>query len=32
VFTEFAGLAADGRFTVPAAGTFPLEDWRTAMG
>jgi hypothetical protein len=24
-------LAADGKFTVPVAGTFPLEDWRTAM-
>jgi NADPH:quinone reductase-like Zn-dependent oxidoreductase len=30
-FPEFAQLAADGRFTVPIAGTFPLEDWRTAM-
>jgi len=32
VFTEFARLAADGAFTVPVAGTFPLGDWRTAMG
>ena len=31
VFAEFAGLAADGKFTVPVAGTFPLDDWRTAM-
>jgi NADPH:quinone reductase-like Zn-dependent oxidoreductase len=31
VFPEFAQLAADGKFTVPIAGTFPLEDWRTAM-
>jgi len=31
VFPEFAQLAADGTFTVPIAGTFPLEDWRTAM-
>jgi NADPH:quinone reductase-like Zn-dependent oxidoreductase len=30
-FTEFAGLAADGRFTVPIARTFPLEDWRAAL-
>ena len=32
VFSEFAQLAADGKFTVPIAGTFPLEDWRTVMG
>ena len=31
VFPEFAQLAADGKFTVPIAGTFPLEDWRTAL-
>jgi NADPH:quinone reductase-like Zn-dependent oxidoreductase len=31
VFSEFAQLAADGKFTVPIAATFPLEDWRTAM-
>jgi NADPH:quinone reductase-like Zn-dependent oxidoreductase len=31
VFSEFAQLAGDGKFTVPIAGTFPLEDWRTAM-
>ena len=31
VFTEFARLAAGGQFTVPVAGTFPLEDWRAAM-
>jgi hypothetical protein len=30
-FPEFAQLAADGKFTVPIAGTFPLEDWRAAM-
>jgi NADPH:quinone reductase-like Zn-dependent oxidoreductase len=30
-FPEFARLAADGRFTVPIAGTFRLEDWRAAM-
>ena len=28
---EFVGLAAEGRFTVPIARTFPLEDWRTAL-
>jgi NADPH:quinone reductase-like Zn-dependent oxidoreductase len=32
VFSEFAQLTADGKFTVPIAGTFPLEDWRAAMG
>jgi NADPH:quinone reductase-like Zn-dependent oxidoreductase len=31
VFAEFAQLAADGKFTVPVAGAFPLGDWRTAM-
>ena len=31
VFSEFAQLAADGKFAVPIAGTFPLDDWRTAM-
>jgi NADPH:quinone reductase-like Zn-dependent oxidoreductase len=31
MFAEFAQLAAAGKFTVPIAGTFPLEDWRTAM-
>jgi NADPH:quinone reductase-like Zn-dependent oxidoreductase len=30
-FDEFAQYAAEGRFTVPIAGTFPLEDWRTAL-
>jgi NADPH:quinone reductase-like Zn-dependent oxidoreductase len=30
-FPEFARLAADGTFSVPVAGTFRLEDWRTAM-
>ena len=28
---EYAGLAAQGRFTIPIAGTFPLTDWRTAL-
>jgi NADPH:quinone reductase-like Zn-dependent oxidoreductase len=30
-FPEFAQLAADGKFTVPIAATFPIEDWRAAM-
>ncbi len=28
---EFAQLAADGRFTVPIARAFPLDEWRTAL-
>lgn len=28
---EFAQLAADGKFTIPVARTFALEDWRTAL-
>jgi NADPH:quinone reductase-like Zn-dependent oxidoreductase len=28
---EFAQLAAEGRFTVPVASTFSLEDWRAAV-
>ena len=28
---RFAELAAKGRFRVPVARTFPLEDWREAM-
>jgi NADPH:quinone reductase-like Zn-dependent oxidoreductase len=31
VLGEFARLAAEGRFTVPIARTFPLEDWRQAL-
>lgn len=31
VLGEFAQLAAGGRFTVPVARTFGLEDWRTAL-
>ena len=27
-----AQLAAEGRFTVPVARTFGIEDWRTALG
>ena len=26
-----AQLAAEGRFTIPIAGTFALEDWREAL-
>lgn len=28
---EFTQLAADGRFSIPIAGTFALEDWKTAF-
>ena len=28
---EFAQLAAEGRFQVPIAATFPLEEWKTAL-
>ena len=31
ILGDFAQLAADGKFTVPVARTFPLEDWRTAL-
>ncbi|MER7410977.1 NADP-dependent oxidoreductase [Streptomyces cacaoi] len=30
VLGGYANLAAEGRFSVPVARTFPLEDWRTA--
>ena len=30
-FPEFAQLAAEGKFTVPVSGTFPLDQWRTAL-
>ncbi|MFJ9928168.1 zinc-binding dehydrogenase [Streptomyces misionensis] len=30
-FPGFARLAAEGRFTVPIAETFPLADWRKAL-
>ena len=29
--SEFAKLAAEGRFTVPIARTFPSADWRAAL-
>jgi NADPH:quinone reductase-like Zn-dependent oxidoreductase len=28
---EYAGLAAQGGFTVPVTATYPLEDWRSAL-
>ena len=31
VLRDFARLAAEGRFTVPIARTFALEDWRKAL-
>jgi len=31
VLGDFARLAAEGRFTVPIARTYPLEDWRAAL-
>ena len=31
VLGEFARLAADGKFTMPIARTYPLEDWRAAL-
>lgn len=30
-FPEYARLAAEGRFSVPIAGTFPLDQWRKAL-
>jgi NADPH:quinone reductase-like Zn-dependent oxidoreductase len=31
VLEDFAKLAAQGRFTVPVARTFPFEEWREAL-
>ncbi len=31
VLADFAKLAAEGRFKVPVARTFPLSDWRAAL-
>jgi NADPH:quinone reductase-like Zn-dependent oxidoreductase len=31
VLPDFAQRAADGKFSIPIAKTFPLEDWRAAM-
>jgi NADPH:quinone reductase-like Zn-dependent oxidoreductase len=30
VLGQYAQLAAEGRFTIPIARTFALEDWREA--
>ena len=32
VLAEYAKLAAEGRFTVPIARAFPIDDWREALG
>ncbi|MGH2876306.1 MAG: zinc-binding dehydrogenase, partial [Solirubrobacteraceae bacterium] len=29
--SELAQLAADGKFTMPIARTFPLDEWRSAL-
>jgi hypothetical protein len=31
VLGDFAKLPADGKFTIPIARTFPLEDWRDGL-
>ena len=31
VLGQFARLAAEGKFSVPVAGTFAMEDWRKAF-
>lgn len=31
VLSEFAQYTADGKFTIPVAQTFALDDWRTAI-
>jgi len=31
VLGEFADLAAEGRFSIPIGGVYPLEEWRTPM-
>lgn len=31
VLGEYAELAAQGRFTIPVAATYPLEDWREPL-
>ncbi|WP_084531846.1 zinc-binding dehydrogenase [Nocardia miyunensis] len=30
VLGDYAELAAQGRFSIPIAGTFALDDWRSA--
>ena len=31
VLREIADLAAEGRFSIPIARTFALDDWKTAL-
>jgi NADPH:quinone reductase-like Zn-dependent oxidoreductase len=31
VLADFAELAVKGRFRIPIARTFPLDDWREAL-
>lgn len=31
ILNEYAALAAEGRFRLPVAKTYPLEDWREAV-
>ncbi|MFD1954582.1 zinc-binding dehydrogenase [Paenibacillus thailandensis] len=31
VVGDFAQYTADGKFTIPVAQTFSLDDWRTAL-
>jgi hypothetical protein len=31
VLADYAGYAANGKFGIPVAKTFPLADWRTAL-
>jgi NADPH:quinone reductase-like Zn-dependent oxidoreductase len=31
VLAEYGRLAAEGRFSIPVARTFPLDDWRAAL-
>ena len=31
VLREFAGLAAEGKFSIPIARTFALDEWKTAL-
>ena len=31
MFKEFADFAAEGRFSIPIARTFALDEWKTAL-
>jgi NADPH:quinone reductase-like Zn-dependent oxidoreductase len=31
VLAEYAGYAANGKFAIPVAKTFPLADWRATL-